>query len=207
MKRIKCMNGYAIYEAAARDVDKYGYEAGCFYVFFSSDVRDFGIANSDPEFDGVGTLEAAEACCCGNYAKAREIVEARTTAASFEEIVEVEQQLDAGLIDDDGQPIDDKHLDAGATVPAPFGAIMAAGIQNSVVVQGNTAGTLIVNVGCDRTLSEEEGVLLRILGALSVRGRTQLLSYDFALEEKYLAAGVPAVGLPAGSRGEALTWN
>jgi len=105
MKRMKALNGYAIYEAAARDVDKYGYEAGCFYVFFASDVRDYGIANSYPEFEGLDSLEAAEACCCGNYAKAREIVEAQTTAASFEEIEEVEKLLDAGLIDEDGDPI------------------------------------------------------------------------------------------------------
>ena len=87
MKKVKSLNGYSIFEAGPRDVDKYGYEAGSFYVFFSSDIRDFGIANSSPEYDGLDTLEAAEACCLGNYAKAREIVEGRTTAASFEEIV------------------------------------------------------------------------------------------------------------------------
>jgi len=32
MKRVKAVNGYTIYEAAARDAVKYGYEAGCFYV-------------------------------------------------------------------------------------------------------------------------------------------------------------------------------
>ena len=100
MKKVKSLNGYSIFEAGPRDVDKYGYEAGSFYVFFSSDIRDFGIANSSPEYDGLDTLEAAEACCLGNYAKAREIVEGSTTAASFEEIAEVERQLDNGEIDD-----------------------------------------------------------------------------------------------------------
>ena len=100
MKKVKSLNGYSIFEAGPRDVDKYGYEAGSFYVFFSSDIRDFGIANSSPEYDGLDTLEAAEACCLGNYAKAREIVEGRTTAASFEEIAEVERQLDNGEIDE-----------------------------------------------------------------------------------------------------------
>lgn len=106
MKRIKSMNGYAIYQAGSRDVDKYGVEDGAFYVYFSSDIRDFGISNSEPEFEGLDTLEAAESCCTGNYAKAREIVEGRTTAASFEEIAEVEAQLDAGTIDEDGESID-----------------------------------------------------------------------------------------------------
>ena len=106
MKKVKSLNGYSIFEAGPRDVDKYGYEAGSFYVFFSSDIRDFGIANSSPEYDGLDTLEAAEACCLGNYAKAREIVEGRTTAASFEEIAEVERQLDNGEIDDDGEPVE-----------------------------------------------------------------------------------------------------
>lgn len=103
---MKSLNGYSIFEASPRDVDKYGYKAGSFYVFFSSDIRDFGIANSSPEYDGLDTLEAAEACCLGNYAKAREIVEGRTTAASFEEIAEVERQLNNGEIDDDGEPVE-----------------------------------------------------------------------------------------------------
>lgn len=68
MKKVKSLNGYSIFEAGPRDVGKYGYEAGSFYVFFSSDIRDFGIANSSPEYDGLDTLEAAEACCLGNYA-------------------------------------------------------------------------------------------------------------------------------------------
>lgn len=106
MKKVKSLNGYSIFEASPRDVDKYGYKAGGFYVFFSSDIRDFGIANSSPEYDGLDTLEAAEACCLGNYAKAREIVEGRTTAAGFEEIAEVERQLNNGEIDDDGEPVE-----------------------------------------------------------------------------------------------------
>lgn len=96
MKKIKNMNGYAIYQAGARDVKKYGYTDGDFYVYFASDVRDFGLPNSTPEFEGCGNLEEAEANCAGNFAIAREIVEDRTTAASMEEILEVEAMLDAG---------------------------------------------------------------------------------------------------------------
>jgi len=101
VKRIKNLNSYAIYQAGARDVTKYGYEDGSFYVYFASDVRDFGLPNSTPEFEGCGSLEEAEANCARNFAKAKEIVEERTTAASMEEILEVEAMLDAGVDPDD----------------------------------------------------------------------------------------------------------
>jgi len=101
MKKIKNLNGYAIYQAGARDVKKYGFEDGSFYVYFASDVRDFGLPNSTPEFEGCGSLEEAEANCTGNFARAKEIVEERTTAASMEEILEVEAQLDAGMDPDE----------------------------------------------------------------------------------------------------------
>ncbi|XCH78292.1 MAG: hypothetical protein WHF31_12250 [Candidatus Dehalobacter alkaniphilus] len=101
MKRIKNLNGYAIYQAGARDVTKYGFEDGSFYVYFASDVKDFGLTNSTPEYEGCGSLEEAEANCAGNFARAKEIVEERTTAASMEEILEVEAQLDAGMDPDE----------------------------------------------------------------------------------------------------------
>lgn len=108
MKKIKNMNGYAIYQAGARDVTKYGFEDGSFYVYFASDVRDFGLTNSTPEFEDCGSLEEAEDNCTGNFAMAKEIVEERTTAASMEEILKVEAMLDAGTdpddIDEDDEP-------------------------------------------------------------------------------------------------------
>lgn len=96
MKKIKNLNGYAIYQAGERDVKKYGFSDGGFYVYFASDVRDFGLPNSTPEFEDCGSLEEAEANCTGNFAIAKEIVEERTTAASMDEILEVEAMLDAG---------------------------------------------------------------------------------------------------------------
>lgn len=96
MKKIKNLNGYAIYQASERDVKKYGFSDSGFYVYFASDVRDFGLTNSTPEFEDCGSLAEAEAHCTGNFAIAREIVEERTTAASMEEILEVEAMLDAG---------------------------------------------------------------------------------------------------------------
>lgn len=120
MKKIKNITGYAIYEAGERDVKKYGFAAGSFYVYFASDIRDFGLSGSTPEFEDCGSIEEAESCCTGNYAKAREIVEGRTTAASFEEIAEVEAQLDAGTIDEDGEPIDHQgDCDAETTDSQP----------------------------------------------------------------------------------------
>lgn len=131
MKKAKATNGYTVYEATERDVEKYGFEAGRFYVFFSSDIRDYGIENSYPEFEGLDTLEEALAYCCGNYAKAREIVESRTTCATFEEIAEVEAQLDAGkqfedgeLIEEDAEP-EEEAADDQSTEPAAA----PAGIQ------------------------------------------------------------------------------
>lgn len=97
MKRIKAINGYTIYQATTRrDTDKYGINVGEYAVYFSSDIKDYGIAYSYPEFDGIETIEEAENLCAGNYAIAREIVESTTTAASHEEITAIQSRLDAG---------------------------------------------------------------------------------------------------------------
>lgn len=96
MKRIKAINGYTIYEATANDEKKYNVEAGYFYLYFSSDIRDYGISCCDPDYE-AGSLEEAVSFATGtNYAAAKEYVEEATTAATFEEIAEVEKQLDAG---------------------------------------------------------------------------------------------------------------
>lgn len=97
MKRIKSVNGYTIYQATARDAAQdSSIETGYFYLYFSSDIRDYGRAYSYAEME-AGSLEEAEAFATGsNYATAREYVEANTTAATYEEIAEIEKQLDAG---------------------------------------------------------------------------------------------------------------
>lgn len=101
MKRIKSINGYTIYQATARDVTRHNVEEGCFYLYFSSDIRDYGLAYSYIEME-AGSLEEAEAIATGsNYAAAREYVEASTTAATYEEIEEIEKQLDEGLTIDE----------------------------------------------------------------------------------------------------------
>lgn len=96
MKRIKGINGYTIFQAGPRDVSKYGFVAGSFYVYFSSDVRDFGLLNSTPEFEDCGSIEEAEAHCTGNFAIAKELVETQTTAAGMDEILEIEALLNDG---------------------------------------------------------------------------------------------------------------
>lgn len=101
MKRIKSVNGYTIYQATARDVTRHNVEEGYFYLYFSSDIRAYGLAYSYIEFE-AGSLEEAEAIATGtNYAAAREYVEASTTAATYEEIEEIEKQLDEGLTIDE----------------------------------------------------------------------------------------------------------
>lgn len=102
MKRIKSINGYTIYQANARDAAQdSSIEAGYFYLYFSSDIRDYGRAYSYVELE-AGSLEEAEELATGsNYAAAREYVEANTTAATYEEVAEIEKQLDAGLSVDD----------------------------------------------------------------------------------------------------------
>lgn len=101
MKRIKSVNGYTIYQATARDVTRHNVEEGYFYLYFSSDIRAYGLAYSYIEME-AGSLEEAEALATGsNYAAAREYVEASTTAATYEEIEEIEKQLDAGLTIDE----------------------------------------------------------------------------------------------------------
>lgn len=101
MKRIKAVNGYTIYEATANDEKKYNVEAGYFYLYFSSDIRDYGISCCDPDHE-AGSLEEAISFATGtNYAAAKEIVEETTTAATFEEIAEIEKLLDAGAARED----------------------------------------------------------------------------------------------------------
>ena len=97
MKKIKAINGYTIYEATKRDENKYNVEEGYFYIYFSSDIRDYGISNSEWDWEAGSIEEATNWCTSSNYAIAKEIVEERTTAATYEEIEEVEALLNAGL--------------------------------------------------------------------------------------------------------------
>lgn len=108
MKKVKAVNGYTIYEATKRDENKYNVTEGYFYIYFSSDIRDYGLAYSYMEWE-AGSIEEAEELCKGsNYAIAREIVEERTTAATYEEIEEVEALLNAGLSAEEIEEVEER---------------------------------------------------------------------------------------------------
>lgn len=112
MKRIKAMNGYTIYEVTARDEKQGNGTAGEFAIYFSSDIRDYGVAYSTPEFDGVETLEQAVELIEGegNYAKARELCEKESTAVTFEDIEAMQERL-SRLDADRAQEVEAGNMD------------------------------------------------------------------------------------------------
>lgn len=92
MKRIKAMNGYTIYEVTARDEKQGNGTAGEYAVFFSSDIRDYGVAYSTPEWDGIDSLDVAMELISDpeavEVAEVKEELEQESTAVSFEDIEE-----------------------------------------------------------------------------------------------------------------------
>lgn len=110
MKRIKAVNGYTIFEATQRDEQRYDVKAGVFYVYFSSDIRDYGLSNSYPEWEDDNAEAAIEWALSGNYAIAKEIAEASSTAPTFEEIEEIERLLDAGVSPEEIEEIENESV-------------------------------------------------------------------------------------------------
>lgn len=92
MKRIKAINGYTIYQMTARDEKQGNGIEGEYAIYFSSDVRDYGVTYSTPEYDGIETLEIAESLISDTesiaYAQTKEALEEQYTAVTFEDIVE-----------------------------------------------------------------------------------------------------------------------
>lgn len=118
MQRIKSVNGYTIYKATARDAARENVEEGYFYLYFSSDIRDYGRAYSYIEYE-AGSLEEAEALATGtNYALAREYVEANTTAATYKEIEAIEKMMDSGLTADEIAAAEEEAADNTESVQA-----------------------------------------------------------------------------------------
>lgn len=100
MKRIKALNGYTIYQATTqRDADNYRCQVGDYSIYLSSDIRDFGLSCSDPEWDGVDSLAVAVAMCKGSsHAVAVELAEelSDSTIQDMDLVLEIERRLDAG---------------------------------------------------------------------------------------------------------------
>lgn len=94
MKRIKAMNGYTIYEVTARDEKQGNGTAGEFSVYFSSDIRDYGREYSTPEFEGLESLELAEEVCKNKFALAKEELEQKYTAVSYDDIIERAEEME-----------------------------------------------------------------------------------------------------------------
>ena len=90
MKRIKAVNGYTIMQATERDKER---TPGEYYIYFSSDLRDFGLAYSEPEFEVSNLQEALDFCNGSNYAKAKEILESKYTCVCFDDIEKLERTL------------------------------------------------------------------------------------------------------------------
>lgn len=100
MKRIKSVNGYTIYEATTqRDAENYRCEIGHFNIYLSSDIRDFGLANSYPEYEDIEQLShALVMASASRYAVACELAEeiSGSTAQDMDLVLEIERRLDAG---------------------------------------------------------------------------------------------------------------
>lgn len=105
MKRIKTVNGYAIYQATTqRDADNYNCEVGCYNLYLSSDIRDYGLSCSYPEYDNIDSLAAALELANGSsYAVACALAEelSDSTIQDMDLVLEIERRLDAGACPDD----------------------------------------------------------------------------------------------------------
>lgn len=100
MKRIKSVNGYTIYQAVTtRDADNHNCHVGSYNIYLSSDIRDFGLTNSYPEWEDEDSLAVAIARCKGsNYAVAVALADelSDSTVQDMDLCLEIERRLDAG---------------------------------------------------------------------------------------------------------------
>ncbi len=65
-------------------------------------------------------------------------------------------------------------------------SVSASTINGSAVVQGKQTGSFVINNTLPVSAhNEEENELVRILNTIGVKGKTELMSFAFALEEKY----------------------
>lgn len=100
MKRIKTVNGYAIYQATSkRDTENYGCEVGNYNLYLSSDIREYGLSYSYPEYEDIDSLAVALELANGsNYAVATALADelSDSTIQDMDLVLEIERRLDAG---------------------------------------------------------------------------------------------------------------
>lgn len=100
MKRIRQINGYIIYQAQnARDYENHNCRTGNYNIYLASDVRDYGITYSTPEWEDEDSLSVVIARCNGSrYAVACALAEelSGSTAQDMDLVLEIERRLDAG---------------------------------------------------------------------------------------------------------------
>ena len=100
MKKIQQVNGYAIYQATTqRDADNYNCEIGNYNIYLASDIRDYGLSNSYPEWENEDSLAVVLARCNGSqYAVACALADelSGSTAQDMDLVMEIERRLDAG---------------------------------------------------------------------------------------------------------------
>lgn len=100
MKRIKTVNGFAIYQAISkRDAENYGCEVGNFNLYLASDIRDYGLSCSYPEFENVDSMAVAlEQANGSNFAVAEALADelSDSTIQDMDLVLEIERRLDDG---------------------------------------------------------------------------------------------------------------
>lgn len=100
MKRIKQTNGYTIYQATTqRDAGNYNCEIGHYNIYIAQDIRDYGLANSYPEYNNIDSLvEALNICQASQFAIACALADelSDSTIQDMDLCLELERRLDAG---------------------------------------------------------------------------------------------------------------
>ena len=118
MKRIKTVNGYVIYEAtSARDEANYNCGIGHYNLYLSSDIRDFGLSNSYPDYEDVDSMAVAIAYANGSQfavatALAWELCDSTAEDTALRD--EIERRLEAGQSIDyirECYDTDEQHFD------------------------------------------------------------------------------------------------
>lgn len=100
MKRIRAINGYAIYEAtSARDEANYNCRIGHYNMYIAQDIRDYGLSNSYPDWEDIETLAEVVARANGSqYAVAVALAD-ELSDSTVEDVAlrdAIERRLEAG---------------------------------------------------------------------------------------------------------------